>query len=79
MLDGGVTGETIGLLGSDPALSERRLISDLTALVSTPSVNPGMSERAMAGVVGSRLDAIDCAVTIVEFAPGRPSVAAVIE
>ncbi|MGH3428854.1 MAG: M20 family metallopeptidase, partial [Mycobacteriales bacterium] len=63
----------------EPELSEVPLAATLTALVSAPSVNPGMSEAHVVEMVRDLLEGTGCATTTVEFAPGRPSLAAVIE
>ena len=60
-----------------PALGAPFLAEILATLVRTNSVNPGTSERAMADVVVGWLDRTSAEVSVVEFAPGRPSVAAV--
>jgi hypothetical protein len=60
----------------DTELSAATLTSTLSALVAAPSVNPGMSEHAMLDVVSGYLTGIGCTLTTVEFAPGRPSLAA---
>ena len=65
-------------LAGHEALSQRSLAATLSRLVATESVNPGVFERAMAQQVRRELDGIGCAVTVVEFEPGRPSVAAVL-
>jgi succinyl-diaminopimelate desuccinylase len=63
----------------EPELGEGPLAATLTALVSAPSVNPGMSEAHVVETVRNLLEGTGCATTTVEFAPGRPSLAAVIE
>lgn len=60
------------------ALSQRSLAATLSRLVASESVNPGVFESAMAEQVQRELDGTGCAVTVVEFEPGRPSVAAVL-
>lgn len=60
------------------ALSPQSLAATLSRLVATESVNPGTFEPAMAQQVCRELEGTGCAVTIVEFEPGRPSVAAVL-
>jgi succinyl-diaminopimelate desuccinylase len=65
-----------GGLTADPALSAGELAASLTRLVQVPSVNPGMSEQAMLEAVVAELDGTGCSLDVVEFAPGRPSLAA---
>jgi succinyl-diaminopimelate desuccinylase len=65
-------------VGAEGALDEAFLVEVLGSLVATPSVNPGTWEEAMASRVTSWLDGTGAAVDVVEFAPGRPSVAAVL-
>ena len=57
-----------------PALAEI-----LTSLVRTESVNPGTSEKAMADVVQGWLEGTVDELSVIEFSPGRPSVAAVVQ
>jgi succinyl-diaminopimelate desuccinylase len=64
---------------AEGALSEAFLIEVLSSLVSTKSVNPGIYEQAMADRVAAWLEPTPAEVSIVEFAPGRPSVGAVLE
>jgi succinyl-diaminopimelate desuccinylase len=64
---------------SHPALQARALASALSRLVSVPSVNPGTSEQAMLEAVRRELTELDLTTTVVEFAPGRPSLAAVLD
>jgi succinyl-diaminopimelate desuccinylase len=59
---------------SDPALSEAFLTEVLASLVRTPSVNPDLTEAAVASVVEGWLAPLDVEVRRVEFAPGRASV-----
>ncbi|MEA2247315.1 MAG: succinyl-diaminopimelate desuccinylase, partial [Solirubrobacteraceae bacterium] len=61
------------------ALSEAFLIEVLSSLVSTKSVNPGIYEQAIADRIAAWLEPTPAEVAIVEFAPGRPSVGAVLE
>jgi succinyl-diaminopimelate desuccinylase len=70
---------TLEDLQNEPELSAGTLAATLSALVSTPSVNPGMSEHAMVEAVSGFLTGIGCTLTTVEFAQGRPSLAAVLE
>lgn len=65
-------------LAGHEALSQRSLAQTLSHLVAAESVNPGSFERTMAECVRRELDGTGCSVTVVEFAPGRPSVAAVL-
>jgi succinyl-diaminopimelate desuccinylase len=67
-----------GLASGDRALSAEFLTEVLGDLVRTPSVNPGIFEEAMAERVQAWLEPTGAEVTIVEMAPGRPSVAAVL-
>jgi succinyl-diaminopimelate desuccinylase len=60
------------------ALSADFLIEVLGDLVRTKSVNPGVFETAMAERVQAWLGPTGAEVTVVEMAPGRPSVAAVL-
>jgi len=64
---------------ADTALGEAFLTEVLSSLVRTKSVNPGTYEVAMANRVRSWLEGLPVRVDVVEFAPGRPSVAAVLE
>jgi succinyl-diaminopimelate desuccinylase len=70
---------TIAALRGTPVLREPFLVDVLASFIRTRSVNPGTSEQAMANVVQGWLADRSIATTQVEFAPGRPSVAAVIE
>lgn len=60
-------------------MSQEELGTSLSALVRTPSVNPGMSELAMVMEVERQLQGTGCELTRVESMPGRPSLAAVLE
>jgi succinyl-diaminopimelate desuccinylase len=60
----------------DPTLSAAELAATLSRLVQVPSVNPGMSEQAMLDAVVAELEGTGCTFDVVEFAPGRPSLAA---
>jgi len=53
--------------------------ASLSALVRTPSVNPGMSELALVEEIERQLEGSGCDLTRVESMPGRPSLAAVLE
>jgi succinyl-diaminopimelate desuccinylase len=64
---------------AEGALSEAFLIEVLSSLVSTKSVNPGIYEREIADRIAAWLEPTPAEVAIVEFAPGRPSVGAVLE
>ena len=64
---------------AEPELSEAALQAIVTDLVRAPSVNPGMSEAGMVETVERLLDNTGCTTTRVSFAPGRPSLAAVLE
>lgn len=66
------------LASPEGALSEPFLVDVLLSLVRTKSVNPGIYEEAMAERVSDWLEPTAAEVHIVEMAPGRPSVAAVI-
>ena len=70
--------EGISLATPEAALSEPFLVDVLRSLVRTRSVNPGIYETEMAAAVRRWLAPTDAEVQVVEFAPGRPSVAAVI-
>jgi succinyl-diaminopimelate desuccinylase len=61
-----------------PALRPAALAASLARLVAVPSVNPGISEQAMLDAVMRELAGLDLETTVVEFAPGRPSLAAVL-
>jgi succinyl-diaminopimelate desuccinylase len=65
-------------LADHEALSQRSLAQTLSRLVRAASVNPGTFESKMAESVCRELDGTGCTITVVEFAPGRPSVAAVL-
>lgn len=73
-------------LRSNEALSEPFLVDVLQSLVRTKSINPGASgsrpegayERAMAERVLEWLRPTGATCSVVEFAPGRPSVGAVL-
>ena len=62
-----------------PELTAEELGRTLSALVRTPSVNPGMSELAMVEEIERQLEGTACVLTRVESMPGRPSLAAVLE
>lgn len=66
------------LAGADAALAEPFLLDVLGSLVAARSVNPGVFEATMAERVAAWLQPTGAAVSVVEFAPGRPSVAAVL-
>jgi succinyl-diaminopimelate desuccinylase len=83
---------TIGGSGSDarrtrhldavmtsPALSAAFLIEVLRSLIAIESVNPGTSEQAVVDRIGKWLGSTSARLARTEFAPGRPSLAAVIE
>ncbi len=61
-----------------PALEEARLAAALSRLVAVRSVNPGTSERAMLDQVGRELDGLGLETSVIEFAPDRTSLAAVL-
>lgn len=65
-------------VGADAALGESFLVDVLSSLVRSRSVNPGIYETEMADTVRSWLADLPVEVTTVEFAAGRPSVAAVL-
>jgi succinyl-diaminopimelate desuccinylase len=60
------------------ALNASALAAALSRLVAVPSVNPGTSEQAMLDAVAVEIDDLELETTVVEFAPGRPSLAAVL-
>jgi succinyl-diaminopimelate desuccinylase len=66
-------------LDADAALGEAFLVEVLSSLVRTRSVNPGTYEVAMAERVRAWLDGLPVQLGVVEFAPGRPSVAVLLE
>jgi succinyl-diaminopimelate desuccinylase len=74
-----VVNQPIALASPQAALSEPFLVDVLQSLVRTRSVNPGIYEVEMAALVSAWLAPTEARVQIVEMAPGRPSVAAVIE
>lgn len=61
-----------------PTLQEAFLVEVLASLVKTPSVNPGTSEKGIADVIEGWLNERSIELAQVEFAPGRPSVGAII-
>jgi succinyl-diaminopimelate desuccinylase len=63
-------------VSADAALAEPFLIDVLSSLVHVPSVNPGTYEAGIAERVRAWLANLPVTVEVVEFAPGRPSVAA---
>jgi succinyl-diaminopimelate desuccinylase len=65
-------------LRQSEALSPPFLVRVLESLVRTKSVNPGMPETAIAAVVSRWLEQTPAVIKVVEFAPERPSVAAVL-
>lgn len=69
---------TASTTANDRALSADFLVEVLGDLVRTQSVNPGVFEAAMAECVQAWLGPTGAEVTVVEMAPGRPSVAAII-
>ncbi|MEA2320916.1 MAG: succinyl-diaminopimelate desuccinylase [Solirubrobacteraceae bacterium] len=73
-----LTEPTIELASAEAALGEPFLIDVLRSLVQAQSVNPGIYEVEMAQRVAAWLAPTPAEVHIVEMAPGRPSVAAVI-
>jgi len=64
--------------GEEP-LGRAFLTRTLQRLVQTPSANPGEFEGAMAQLVEESLVGTGAEVTTVEFAPGRPSLVAVLK
>jgi succinyl-diaminopimelate desuccinylase len=69
----------VDLDGDAPGRAHAQVIAEsLAALVRTASVNPGMSEARMVDEIECQLASIPCELTRVEFAPGRPSLAAVL-
>src|SRR3954470_3911893 len=69
--------ERIDLATPEGALSDAFLEDVLRSLVQTRSVNPGIYETQMAEMVSRWLEPTGADIHVVEFAPGRPSVAAV--
>ncbi|UGS34522.1 N-formyl-4-amino-5-aminomethyl-2-methylpyrimidine deformylase [Capillimicrobium parvum] len=63
---------------ADGAFDEAYLVGVLRSLVRAQSVNPGIYEAAMAQAVQRALGGLPLEVSVVEFAPGRPSVGAVL-
>jgi succinyl-diaminopimelate desuccinylase len=61
-----------------PELRREDLGASLSALIRTPSVNPGMSELAMVEEIERQLEGTGCELTRVESMEGRPSLAAVL-
>jgi succinyl-diaminopimelate desuccinylase len=72
------TTELIDRIAAHGALDETRLAATLGRLVATASVNPGTYEPAMLAQVMRELEDTGLETTVVEFAPGRPSLAAVL-
>jgi len=74
------TGEPSSLeeLRARPALSSGHLVSVLSSLVQTQSVNPGIYEQAMAERVAAWFEATPVELHYVESLPGRHSLAAVL-
>jgi succinyl-diaminopimelate desuccinylase len=70
---------TIDELERAECLSETFVVEVLSSLVRANSINPGVFEVEMAERVQEWLKPTGAAVTVVEFEPGRPSVAAVFE
>ncbi|MEA2330902.1 MAG: succinyl-diaminopimelate desuccinylase [Thermoleophilaceae bacterium] len=62
----------------DGALSLPSLGTVLASLVKTPSVNPGVQEQAITGRILDWLKPLPLTTHVVEFLPGRHSVAAVL-
>lgn len=69
---------TIDGLRSAPEFDGTYLAETLSSLVRCRSVNPGTYEAEMATVVQQLLEGTGCEIEVAEFAPGRPSVAAVL-
>jgi succinyl-diaminopimelate desuccinylase len=69
---------TASAAANERALSADFLVEVLSDLVRTQSVNPGVFEEEMAERVQAWLAPTGAEVTVVEMAPGRPSVAAVL-
>jgi succinyl-diaminopimelate desuccinylase len=69
---------TLEALRAERVLGLPFLTEVLASLVRTPSVNPGVYEQAMAAKVQEWLEPAGVATSVVEFVPGRPSVAAVV-
>ncbi len=65
-------------IANHKALDERSLAAALSRLVAIRSVNPGTSEQGMVEQVVRELAGTGLETTVVEFAPGRPSLAAVL-
>ncbi|MBX5442401.1 MAG: M20 family metallopeptidase [Solirubrobacteraceae bacterium] len=66
------------VVSADAPLRREFLTHVLSSLVSTPSVNPGVFEAAMAAQIAAWMAPTGARIEHVEFAPGRPSVAAVL-
>ena len=62
-----------------PALQAPFLVEVLRSLIAVESVNPGTSEKAMVDVIADWLRPTSAQMVCKEFAPGRPSLAAVVE
>jgi succinyl-diaminopimelate desuccinylase len=67
---------TVSELRESPTLREAFLIEVLQSLVRTPSINPGISEKAVADVISGWLQLKGIESEQIEFAPGRTSVGA---
>ena|SRR5579875_13371 len=65
-------------LAAHPALGERALADALSRLVATPSANPGAQEAGMLQAVRRELADLELETEVVEFAPGRPTLGAVL-
>lgn len=66
-------------LKSDPAFSPEEIAATTSRLVRSRSINPGGDETGVARQIIDELKGLGCAVDVVEFKKGRPSIAAVLE
>ena len=65
-------------LSDHPALAGQALGAALSRLVCAPSVNPGVFEAGMLAAIERELADLELETEVVEFAPGRPSLGAVL-
>ena len=72
-------GIDVDALRASPELSRDNLVTILSSLVSTKSVNPGIYEAEMAAKVAEWLKPTGAEISIVEGLPDRPSVGAVLK
>ena len=73
------TGIAVDALRESPQLKRDNLVTILSSLVATKSVNPGIYEAEMAAKCAEWLKPTGADVAIVESMPERPSVGAVLK